>query len=293
MKKYAYKKIDAFTGHNSLGNPAACIYPGEDETLTPEEMLTIARQHRGFVSEVVCCSRSKQADAKLAYFSSECEVDFCGHGTVACVYDLVKSNPSWTGKKEIRIETARKGILTVFNELEKEDSVYVTAPTPEYMDSVISAAEIASELGVMADCISRTHPLELIDAGLATLIVPISSLQEVINMWPSESRLKEFCLSQGIDIVLVYSWEADKPEAFAHTRVFAPKFGYLEDSATGSGSSAFGYYMLRNRLWDGRPIALEQGGIGMEYNRVMLTVRDERVLFGGGATVRIQGEYYL
>ncbi len=42
----------------------------------------------------------------------------------------------------------------------------------------------------------------------------------------------------------------------AHTRVFAPKFGYLEDPATGSGNSAFGYYMLKNALWDGTPATI-------------------------------------
>jgi len=30
----------------------------------------------------------------------------------------------------------------------------------------------------------------------------------------------------------------------------APKFGYLEDLATGLGNSAMGYYMLKNQLWD-------------------------------------------
>ena len=57
MKKYQYKKADAFTSENSLGNPAACIYIGENQSLTDDEMLYIAEQHKGFVSEVVYCSK--------------------------------------------------------------------------------------------------------------------------------------------------------------------------------------------------------------------------------------------
>lgn len=75
MKKYIYKKSDAFTSGLSLGNPAACIYTGRDK-LSQQEMLKIAKQHKGFVSEVVYCSNSDIYDCKLIYYSSECEVDF-------------------------------------------------------------------------------------------------------------------------------------------------------------------------------------------------------------------------
>ena len=53
VRKYAYKKIDAFTFGGSLGNPAACLYLDDEQELTHEEMLDIAQQHKGFVSEVI------------------------------------------------------------------------------------------------------------------------------------------------------------------------------------------------------------------------------------------------
>jgi PhzF family phenazine biosynthesis protein len=81
MKTYLYKKVDAFTSENSLGNPASYLFLGED-TLSGEEMLKVGKEQAGFVSEVVFCSNSEKADIKLTYYSSECEVDFCGHGTI-------------------------------------------------------------------------------------------------------------------------------------------------------------------------------------------------------------------
>ena len=63
MKKYTYKKIDAFTSGDSLGNPAACLLLG-NEVLTPAEMLLFGQQHKGFVSEVVFCSDSEEAPRK-------------------------------------------------------------------------------------------------------------------------------------------------------------------------------------------------------------------------------------
>ena len=54
--KLTYKKIDAFTGANSGGNPAACVYLAEGQYLSPDDMQKIAAEHKGFVSEVIFCT---------------------------------------------------------------------------------------------------------------------------------------------------------------------------------------------------------------------------------------------
>jgi len=66
MRTYQYRKIDAFTSGKSLGNPAACIYLEENQSLTDSEMLDIAKQHKGFVSEVVYCKQKSQTAYHLA-----------------------------------------------------------------------------------------------------------------------------------------------------------------------------------------------------------------------------------
>ena len=77
------------------------------------------------------------------------------------------------------------------------------------------------------------------------------------------------------------------------TRVFAPHFGYLEDPATGSGNSAFGYYMLKHLLWDGRAVSIEQNAEITAFNVVKLKESAGKVLFGGSATAKIEGRYLL
>ena len=293
MKKYSYKKIDAFTSNKSSGNPAACIYLKENENLSHSEMLNIAKEHKGFVSEFVFCSSSLKADCKLTYYSSECEVDFCGHGTIACMYDLIKNTESLLSKSEILMDTNKKGILTVYNELKDQDAVYITAPKPIYIGTDTTAKEAAENLGISVESISDKYPIDLINAGLATLIVPISNLNDEINIFPDIKKLEEFCNNNGMDIILIYSTEVKDNKNIAHTRVFAPKFGYLEDPATGSGNSAFAYYMLKNNIWNGNNISIEQGGIDRVFNIVKLATKESNVIFGGSATVKISGEYYL
>ncbi|MDR1736735.1 MAG: PhzF family phenazine biosynthesis isomerase [Oscillospiraceae bacterium] len=293
MKTLQYKKIDAFTKGESLGNPAACIYLAQGQTLSEAEMQDIAKRHKGFVSEVVYCAPISPTEFTLTYYSSECEVEFCGHGTIACMYSLIKETPFLQGRKEVTIHTAKQGSLTVFNEIETQDAVYITAPQPRYIESAIELKDLAENMSLDIGQILTSRPVDIIDAGLKTLIVPIAALRDEISVFPNESQLKKFCLINDIDIVLIYTLETVDSRNIAHTRVFAPKFGYLEDPATGSGNSAFGYYMLRNSLWDGSAVTIEQGGCDRIFNSVSLLKRGSRVLFGGRAATRINGVYYL
>lgn len=293
MERYYYKKIDAFTSGKSLGNPAACIYLNDNQILTDEEMLTIAKQHKAFVSEVVFCSKLSSSEYKLIYYSSECEVDFCGHGTIACMYSLIKETPNLLSQKEIVIHTNKKGCLTVFNDIQEKDVIYISAPQPTHFGTTINTQEVSQYLQIDSNAISANYPLDIIDAGLRTLIVPIATLEEEINIFPSEPILKEFCVNNQIDIILIFSLEVEAKSNIAHTRIFAPKFGYLEDPATGSGNSAFGYYMLKNGIWSGNAISIEQGGADRIFNIVKLSLNDSKVIFGGSATTRIQGEYFI
>ena len=292
MKQYRYVKSNAFTSGESLGNPAACIFTGH-EGLSLEQMQAIAAEHKGFVMEVVFCSKSDVADCKLTYYSSECEVEFCGHGTIATMYTMVKETLELMAKPVITAETNRKGIIEVFNAINEEDAVYITAPDPIEHPMKLSIAQIEDELSLPQGAIRKDLPVRIIDAGLRTLLVPIADLDTAISVYPSEQSLKTFCESNDIDIILVFSKQTDDSSAFAHTRIFAPKFGYLEDPATGSGNSAFANYLLSEGLWKGEPIIIEQGGYNRIFNSVKLKCQDAKVLFGGKATKKIEGTYYI
>ena len=157
----------------------------------------------------------------------------------------------------------------------------------------LSIAQIEDALTLPHGSIRNDLPIRIIDAGLRTLLIPIADLNTEISVYPNDQSLKVFCESNGIDIILIFSKQTADASAYAHTRVFAPKFGYLEAPATGSGNSAFGNYLLSEGLWNGEPITIEQGGNDRIYNSVKLKCRNGKVLFGGKATKKIEGEYYL
>ena len=291
MKQYRYIKSNAFTSGASLGNPAAALIT-EDECLTPEQMQQIAAEHKGFVMETVFCSPSETAECKLTYYSSECEVDFCGHGTIATMYSIIKDDAALRAKKVLTVETNKKGMVSVYNEIDTEDAVYIEAPSPIEHAMNIPVEDIEGILTLRKGSINRDRAIRIIDAGLRTLIVPITQFEDEVSVYPDEAALKVFCEENDIDNILIYSLQVADASNFAHTRVFAPKFGYLEDPATGSGNSAFANYLLSENMWDGSPITIEQGGNDRIFNAVKLKTLNGKVLFGGRATKKIEG-YYL
>lgn len=292
MRNYNYTKVNAFTWNGSLGNPAAFLELGEEQ-LTEAEMLAVAKEHKGFVSEFVFVTKSDIADVKLTYYSSECEVDFCGHGTIATMHQLISHKPWLKIKPVVKIETNRKGCLDVINNVDKDDTVLITAPEGKMMTMSITVDKIAQALEIEMEDIDNSMPIQMVESGLRTLIVPIKTLEKEITIFPNEQNLKSFAIEHDFDNVLIYSKETASPKAFAHTRVFAPRFGYLEDPATGSSNSAFGYYAHWLHWWPGTPILIEQGNINMLYNAVNLQIQQGKVMFGGTSKMTISGTYYI
>lgn len=295
MKSFQFKKIDAFTKGTSSGNPAGCLYLDQITDITDAEMQQIAKELKGYVNEVVYLFPEKNTYL-LKYYSSECEVDFCGHGTIAIMYDFLSSHPELLTKEEVYIRVKDQTLL-VKNQIQQDDSVYITAPEPQFHQLNIPVAEICAALQIQNQEINSQYRIDLINGGLNTLIVPIEQLKNCLALNPDQRVLRDFCLKNNIDIVLVFSTETAKNSNNYRTRVFAPKFGYLEDPATGSGNSAFGYYLLKEQLWDGYRLVIEQGPNYDHPNIINLKTTSlnnkTRILFGGSAIVKISGEYNL
>ena len=295
MKKYTFRKIDAFTDGRSSGNPAGCVYLNKRDDISDDEMQLIARELKGFVNEVVYVFPDKDGYF-LKFYSSECEVAFCGHGTIAAMHYCIKNNPELFAKDSIQIRV-RDYVLEIYNTIKKDDSIHILAPNPTSHQVTIEIGQIASKLNLDREGIHKDYDMGVVDAGLNTLIVPIRSLNECLEMEPDQSSLKSFCLEHGIDIILVFTTEVSDKNNDFRTRVFAPKYGYLEDPATGAGNSAFGYYLINGKLWDGGELTIEQNNRYDFPNIVKLrTIKKEGkvfVTFGGSAMVKIEGQYCI
>ena len=297
MRTLSFKKIDAFASINSTGNPAAVVYLDAIDELTENEMLQLAKELKGFVSEVGFVCPGTDVDYQLRYFSSEREVDFCGHATIAILNDIIANDEEMQLKPTLSIATQTDRLM-VENRYKEANSVYISAPSPQFSVKTIKIAEITSALNCPIDDLDKLLPVQIVNGGLETLVVPMTGLEAILSVTPDLRRLNEFCMQIGVDIIILYSSETVIQGSNYRTRVFAPTFGYLEDPATGSGNSAFGYYLMNHNMWDGEMIRIEQNGFRDTPNFIQLFSKqddpaDSRVWFGGGAVLKIEGQYIL
>ena len=297
MKSFRFKKLDAFATADSDGNPAGMISVDSLAGITAAEMQRIARELRGFVNEVGFVCRTGPDCLALRYYSAEREVLFCGHATIAILYDLLASDPDLSALPRLRFATAT-GSLVAENRVAEENAVFISAPPPTFSAQEIAATEIARALRIDASAIASHLPTARINAGLETLLVPIASLETTLAAEPGERQLKIFCEEHGVDIVTIFTDQTARPDTGWRSRVFAPRFGYLEDPATGSGNAALGQYLLRHGLWRGEILTIEQNKERARPNIIKLMGRQEtgaspQVLFGGGAVTRLEGRYFL
>jgi PhzF family phenazine biosynthesis protein len=291
LKRFRFKKIDAFTGARSPGNPAGCVLLDGMGDITDGEMLAIARELKGFVSEVAYVFPEGDGFF-LRYFSSEREVEFCGHATIAAMFDAFHFG-ALQGRAEtaIRVGNSR---LTVQN---GQEGVFIAAPEPNFHRMGIHVDEVLRPLGINGADLDGRFGVSLVRCGLLALLVPLRRAGILTDVSPDIEDLAGFCEKHGVDIVVLFTDDRILPGSHYRTRVFAPKFGYLEDPATGSGNAALGCWLIKEGHWDGSTLTIEQGKSYRAPNIVTLKSSKEggrvAVWFGGCATVRIDGWYQL
>jgi PhzF family phenazine biosynthesis protein len=294
---YKFKKIDAFATEKSDGNPAGTIWLKSKDDIQPDDMLKVAKELKGFVSEVGYIHKIEEGKYGIKYYSSEREVNFCGHATIALMYELFKTDKELENKELVKIIT-NDGELIVENRTKSDDAVFIMSPPPKEQVDIPGLEDIAVNLNIVPGVINKALPIKIINAGLRTLIVPINTLDSILNISPDLNILNRFCVKNDIDIVEVFTEDVSNTECDYRVRVFAATFGYLEDPATGSGNSAFGYYLINNNMWNKDMVILEQNNKIDKYNIIKLQKKkdqddNERIIFGGGAIKRIDGEYNL
>ncbi len=164
MKEYNFKKIDAFATEKSNGNPAGYILLDKLDDISENEKLQIAKELKGFVSEVGYVAQINKDEFDFRYYSSEKEVEFCGHATIAIMYDLVTTNSTLKNVPALKINT-NKGQLMVENRIEKEDSVFIMSPAPVLYNSIPDIEILCQSLKIRKTELNTNYPISVVNAG--------------------------------------------------------------------------------------------------------------------------------
>ena len=251
-------QVDAFTAEVFGGNPAAvCVLGG---WLEERLMQAIAAENN--LSETAFLVRRGEGYG-LRWFTPRAEIDLAGHPTLAAafvVFELLEP-----GRREVRFETERSGVLTVRREgelLAMDFPSRPAAPCP-------APGALAAGLGA--------EPLEVLRA------------RDYLAVLPSEAAVRavrpRFDLLESLDSPGVIITAPGDGADFV-SRFFAPRHGVPEDPVTGSAHSTLIPYWA-GRLGRKTLRALQVSERGGE---LFCEDRGERVGIAGRAALFLEGE---
>ncbi len=264
MKLTIYQ-VDAFAEKTFTGNPAAII--PLDCWLEDQKMQSIAEENN--LSETAFIVTTDNG-YHIRWFTPSCEVDLCGHATLAAAYVVIQflqetRNPicfdSKSGELFVshKIDASKKTILT----LDFPVSEYKEVKTPQ----------------ALIEGLGKT-PIKTFAA--ADYLAIFSNEDEVLQLTPNFTEL------QKLDRRGVIASAPGKDVDFV-SRFFAPNAGINEDPVTGSAHCLLTPYWA-NRLGRAHLIAKQCSARG---GSLTCTLQNDRVLISGYATLYLQGDIYI
>ena len=252
--KYEIFFIDAFTSEIFSGNPAAVIFSHFND----EIMQKIAAENN--LSETAFIDLENNY---IRWFSPECEVDLCGHATLASAYAFFEF-----------IDRGSDSIILNSNSGQLKASKLNSIIQLDFpKDNFNEVNEVESVLKA-----TNINPLKTF-LGDINLFAVFNSEKEIEEIKPNFDLLKQLP-GQG----LIISSLGEKYDFVS--RYFCPKFGINEDPVTGSAHTTLIPYWsdkLNKKELRAKQIS-KRGG------ELFCINEESRVLIGGNATLYMKGE---
>jgi PhzF family phenazine biosynthesis protein len=176
------------------------------------------------VSETAFVYPSIVADYNLKFFSSQVEVELCGHATIATFFTMAKEKRLLQQNHTIKQET-KVGVLPVdiiYGEDQELDRVMMTQVKPEFRKISIDFNELADSLNIAIDEIDESLPKESVSTGLFTLPILIKSFKTLRDIKPDIDKIKNICIKLDVGSFHLFSFETIDSKSLYHARNFPP-----------------------------------------------------------------------
>ena len=254
-------KVDAFTKRVFSGNPAA-VCPLD--TWLPDQVLqSIAAENN--LAETAFFTRN-DGRFHLRWFTPACEVDLCGHATLATAYVLLQE----LGEQSacLRFDT-KSGELTVSRQGDKLALNFPSRP-PQPVEAD----------GRLATALGGPKPVEILAAR--DYLIRYSTAEEVRALAPDMETLKK--IDRFAFIVTAPGSDCDFVSRF-----FAPAKGIPEDPVTGSAHCTLIPYWARQL----NKTAFHARQVSPRGGELFCQLLGERVEIAGYAALFLKGTIRL
>ncbi len=260
--KAACFQVDAFTSHLFSGNPAAVVAL----SAWPEDRILQAVAAENNLSETAFFVPAASGFG-LRWFTPLCEVDLCGHATLAAAHVLFR-HLGWPAP--IIVFHTRSGGLTVWREGERIVMDFPAEdPTPCSTPPWLTAGLGVKPQEVLAT--ARDYVAIYDDPQTVLAVRPDHEVLRALDRPGIAVSAPGGGIGQSVDFV---------------SRFFAPRFGVPEDPVTGSAHCALAPYWAK-RLGKSVLAARQMSSRGGD---ILCGVGSNRVTLSGHAVTFLTGE---
>ncbi|HAS91181.1 MAG TPA: PhzF family phenazine biosynthesis protein [Sedimentibacter sp.] len=230
--------LKSFTYENSGGNGAGVVVLNQQIPYDKKQEIA----NKVGLSETAFIYKRDENDYDVSFFTPVCEVDLCGHATIAAFYYLGKIGQI-KGNDETKCvyQNTKAGRLKIEITFKGQDVEYVLMQQsePRIYGELKEKKQIADSLNIDERLIGLPNydiAPTIVSTGLKDILVPVSS-RKVLNSLDVDFKMIED-ISYENDVVGYHVFTIDNERVYA--RNFAPRVGINEECATGTSNGALG-----------------------------------------------------
>ena len=283
--------VNAFVDGGKGGNPAGVVLNAHG--YSHRQRLEIAAAVG--LSETAFVSPSAIADFKLDFYTPTMQIAHCGHATIATFSYLSQrglianqhtSKETIDGRREIVMDG---------------EMAYMEQTPPDYTTLDGQELEkISASLGIEAGHQNLQSEPCIVNTGNAFVIAEFGSKDEVQAIEPDLKMISRFSEKHGLIGYYIFSRETFKEGRDAGARMFAPRYGIAEESATGMAAGPLGCFLHDQSGIAKERFLIEQGYLMESPSPSVIAVNLKRkigsvsrLMAGGYATVSGQLEIVI
>ena len=291
----SYLHYDVFTDEALAGNQLAVFFNAR--SVLPERMQRIAREMNFSETTFVLPAETPGTDARIRIFTPGTEMPMAGHPTIGSTFALAHVGFIPTGAPRF---VCQLGVGPVPVDLEWKGRdlsfAWMTQMNPTFESPVPYRSDVATAIGLEESDLVADLPVQAVSCGMPFLMVPLRDRATVDRAIVDASAFRRLCERTAIDMpIFLFSF---MHPAAAHSRMFAPELGIVEDPATGIASGPLGCYLVQHGLVEGeqaRHIISMQGVAMGRPSKIHISIQGARdaitqVKVGGQAVLVARGE---
>jgi PhzF family phenazine biosynthesis protein len=147
---------------------------------------------------------------------------------------------------------------------------------------------ILKSLNLKEEQLLGNAPIELVNTGNSFILIPVTNSETLKGIQPNFDIISQ--ISEELDLIgfYVFTTETNNPKRDVSTRMFAPRYGILEEAGTGMAAGPLACYLFDKLNIKKQRILIAQGLFMQEPSPSLIIVdlilKNDKIngLFAGG-----------